>query len=208
MLHTSKNTMWTDEKGISIPFSRITKPEKIKETNAAKILKEARKANEGLNAFKVLVTDLIAEAFEADLKEGKVAKEGKGNYLLYSFDRSVKVEVSVNERIEFDENTIGAAKEKFEQFLTDGTNGIDEMIRQLILSAFETARKGKLDTKKVMSLLAYRSRISETKYPAFHEALKLIEDSIRRPDSKTYYRVWVKDDAGQFQTVELNFSAI
>lgn len=208
MIYNSKNDFWTDEKGISIPASRITKAEKLKEKNAAKIVKEAALINKALKAFKDLITELIGEAYEMDLKEKKVAENGKGNYVLYSFDRSIKVEVNINERIEFDENLIGAAKEKFEAFLTEGTNGVDEMIRELIRSAFETVRKGKLDTKKVLSLLAYRSRISEAKYPQFHEALKLIEDSIRRPDSRTYYRVWEKDQEGKYQALELNFSAI
>lgn len=197
---------WQDEKGVEIPYSRVTSVERKKERSAAKVASEAIKLNESLRKFKELCAEQCEKAYQADLAAGKAPN--KGGYTLNNFDRSIKIERSINEAIQFDENLIGAAREKFNSFLEVATGGIDEMIRQLISDAFSSNKKGKLDSKKVMNLLSYRSRISEAKYPAFHEALSLIEESIRRPESKTYYRIFMKADNGEMKPLELNFASI
>lgn len=197
---------WQDEKGMEIPYSRVTKTERFKETAACKLAKQALSLNSDLAAFKKTCAETCEAAYQKDLANGKAPV--KGGYTLYNFDRSVKIERSMNEQIQFDENLIGAAKEKFDSFLQEGTNGIDDIIRQLIMEAFSSTRKGKLDSKKVMNLLSYKERISEKKYPTFHEALSLIQQSIRRPDSKTYYRIWIRTEGGEYSNVDLNFSSI
>lgn len=201
-----KSTIWYDEKGTGIPANRITKTEKLKEKLSTTIAKESLKLNEALKSFKEKCAEACEKAYQADLKEGKAAS--KGGYTLYNFDKSTKVERSINENITFDENLIGAAKEKFDEFLTLGTAGVDEMVRGLIMDAFSSNKKGKLDTKKIMGLLSYKERISANKYPAFHEALSLIEQSIRRPDSKVYYRIWLRSENNEYKAIDLNFSNI
>lgn len=198
--------VWLDEKGVQIPFSRVTKIEIFKEKAAKKMIIGAQKLNSDILEFKALCAELCEEAFQKDLSAGKAPT--KGGYTLYNFDRSVKIERQINEAIQFDENHIGAAKEKFDAFLKEGTVGVDEMVRNLIMDAFSSNKKGKLDSKKIMSLLSYKQRIDEKKYPQFHEALNLIEQSIRRPDSKTYYRIWFKNEGEQYTSIDLNFSNI
>lgn len=202
----SAQAMWNDEKGIAIPSNRVTKAEKFKEKASTSVAKKALKLSEDLMAFKTACKEACEKAYQKDLEQGKAST--KGGYTLYNFDKSVKIERTMNEAITFDENIIGAAKEKFDEFLTAGTAGIDEMVRALIMDAFSSNKKGKLDSKKIMSLFSYKERISEKKYPAYHTALKLIEEAIRRPDSKVYYRIWIKDGANKYQNIDLNFSSI
>jgi hypothetical protein len=199
---------WTDEKGMEIPYSRTTKYERKAQKQTKRLLNEALKINGKLHAFKEEVAKAAEDLWMEALKEaGSSAKESKGNITIYNFDRTIKMEVNVSERIEFDDALITAAKEKFDEFLDANTTGVDEMIRMLIHDAFETVR-GKLDTKRVMSLVSYRQRINDKKYPNFHEAIDLIEKSIRRPSSKKYFRIWYRDEAGEYQNVDLNFSSI
>jgi hypothetical protein len=80
----------------------------------------------------------------------------------------------------------------------------DEFVKELVDTAFSNS-KGALDAKKVLSLLKHRTKIKNV---LFQEALNLIEESIRRPDSKTYYRVWTKDEDGKYKNIDLNFSSI
>jgi hypothetical protein len=202
----STDVFWIDEKGIQIPYKRTTKEERLKEKQSNKIAAAAIKIQESLLEFKKTCADACEKSYQADLKEGKASS--KGGYTLFNFDKSIKIERSINENITFDENLIGAAKEKFDEFLKEGTEGVDEMVRALIMDAFSSNKKGKLDSKKIMGLLSYKERISEKKYPHYHEAISLIQQSIRRPDSKIYYRIWIKDDVNQYQTVDLNFSSL
>jgi translation initiation factor 2B subunit (eIF-2B alpha/beta/delta family) len=200
---------WIDENGLEIPVHRITTAEKLREKTTVKLLKNAKAINKELAKFKAIIDQTCQEVFQTSMQEagGKADKTHKGNFSFYNFDRSIKVEVNISEYIAFDEILILAAKEKFNTFLELNTGSIDEMIRQLIMDAFSTY-KGKLDVKKIMNLLRYRSKISEKRHPEFHEAIDLIEQSIRRPGTKKYFRISEKDENGKYNYVELNFSSI
>ncbi len=201
----SKDSEWTDESGTSIPYNRITKAERLKERSSNRILKAALVVNNKLKDFKNLVRELSEEAYEAFMEEKSTNRISKGNFTWYNFDRSIKIEVSVNEPIQFDDLTIAAAKDKFDQFLDENVQSKNEFVKEMINSAFETQRTGKLDVKQVMNLTRYQSKIND---PLFTEAVSLIGEAIRRPKSKTYFRVWLKDQAGEYQNVELNLSSI
>ncbi len=147
----------------------------------------------------------ICEKVYTDFMESKsVNKQAKGNFTWFNFDRSIKIEVSINDRIEFDDLTMKACKEKFDEFLGLNLDEKQAFVKELINEAFSTSR-GKLDAKKVMSLMKYRTKIKDT---LFQDALDLLEQSIRRPDSRTYFRVWKKADDGQYKNIDLNFSSI
>jgi hypothetical protein len=200
----SSDKLWKDEGGFEIPFSRTTQSERLMERKSAKLLKGAKSLNKRLKAFKNEVRDICTEVYDKYMEEQKNDKKTKGNFTWYNFNRSIKIEVSVNERIEFDDLGIIACKDKLDEFLNNNVEAKNEFIKQLVMDAFETS-KGKLDTKKVMGLLRYRSKI---KAKAFQEALDLIEKSIRRPDSKTYFRIWAKNEEGKYENLDLNFSSI
>jgi len=200
--------VWKDENGVTIPANRVTKTEKLRESKLDQLAKKARKLNAQLVEFKQEFAEAADEIFAATMIENGIAKTtSKGNFLIPNFDRSIKAEVDVNERIEFDDAMITVAKAHMDDFLTNGTGGVDEMIRELILEAFSTSR-GKLDAKKVTGLTKYRTRIDAAKYPSFHKMLDAIEKSIRRPSSKRYFRISLRDSEGKYNAIDLNFSSI
>jgi hypothetical protein len=204
MIQTKKEKSWYDESGTLIPYNRLTKLELMREREIGRLLKDAMFINKKLKEFKDSVriaTEAIVDQFMA---EKGIETIGKGNVTLFNFDRSVKVEVSISDRIEFDDLTMKACKEKFDSFLADNVEERQEFIKEMVNDAFSTSR-GKLDSKKVMGLLKYESKVKDAK---FQEAMNLLKESIRRPDSRVYYRVWLKDESGEYQNIDLNFSSI
>lgn len=200
--------VWKDETGLEIPANRITRSEKLRESASEKLVKKALAFNKAMVQFKDEFIEISDEVYVMILEEnGAKAADRKGNFTFYNFDRSVKVETDVQERIEFDDAMIAVAKQHFDEFLESNTNGIDDMIRELILDAFSSTR-GKLDTRKVMSLVKYRSRIPAGKYPAFHAAINAIEKGMSRPTSKRYQRISQRDDEGKYNVIDLNFSSL
>ena len=130
--------------------------------------------------------------------------EQKGNYTLHNFNRSIKIEVSVSDRISFDDMGIAAAKVKFKEFLSKNVESKDAFVKQMIMEAFETSR-GRLDTKRITKLMSYRSKVKDQ---LFREAIDMLEGAIRRPDSRTYFRVWERQSEGGYKVIDLNFSSI
>lgn len=206
MQQKSSDKIWKDESGMEIPYSRITGHERLCERETARALKKAIDIHKRLADFKTEITDVSTKLYESLLEENDINRigKGKGGATFFNFDRSIKIEVSVNEQIVFDDNLIKLAKEKLDDFIASNVTGVESFIKDLIMSAFETSR-GRLDTKKILALKKHAARIKDQRYK---EAMELIDKSIRRPDSKTYFRIWEKDREGKYQSIDLNFSSI
>lgn len=202
----SSDSTWTDEAGNAIPYNRTTTFERSVERNLAQIAKKAVSIHANLTDFKDELQQKAEELYEQFIKEngGKAPGKGKGGATFYNFDRSIKVEVAISEPPTFDENTIELAKAKLNEVLEDGLNGAKDYVKPLVMDAFQTSN-GNLDHKRVLGLRRYAERINDARYT---EAMSLIDKSIRRPRSKEYYRVWLKDSTGEYQNVQLNFSAV
>lgn len=204
---TSKSEFWTDESGVQIPYNRTTKLERLKENKIYLLYQKSVKANEALMKLKEEIEVIVSEIIETARQTNDVKLNGKGNFTFFNFDRSLKVEVSVNELIRFDDITLASAKEVLIGLVRDNIQG-DDFILALVEDAFQTSR-GRLDTRKILGLKKHTQRIKTKEIRAeWEKAMTLIDQSISRPDSKTYYRVWAKDDAGAYQNIELNFSAL
>ncbi len=204
MIQTRKDKAWRDEAGTMIPYNRITKLEVLRERELGRILREAEVINDKLTKFKDHVRQACDDIVNTYMQENGLESIGKGNVTLFNFDRSIKVELAISDRIEFDDLTMKACKQKFDEFLNANIDEKQAFVKDMVNEAFSTSR-GKLDSKKVMSLLKYENKIKDV---LFTQALKLLKESIRRPDSRAYYRVWHKDETGEYKNVDLNFSSI
>lgn|GEM_PF-430326 len=201
----SADAFWKDEAAREIPYNRTTNYERLAERTTAKLAKAAADLNSRLTTFKTDLKNEALKLYQAFCAEnnGKIG-QGKGNATFYNFDRSIKVEVTVNEAISFDENTIELAKAKLDEVLNDGLDGAKDFVKPLVMDAFTTTG-GKLDTKRVLGLRRYADRVKDARYL---EAMSLIDKAIRKPKSKEYFRVWIKGDNGQYYDIQLNFAAI
>lgn len=203
-IQKSTDSMWTDEAGLSIPYNRTTKVERLMERKSYALAKKANGLSNKLKSFKDEVREVCQDVYDTYMASVNNDKKNKGNFTWYNFNRSIKIEVSISERIEFDDLGIKACKDKLDEFLKNNITAKNDFIKQLVFDAFETKR-GALDAKKVTGLLRYRNKI---KNPTFQEALDLIESSIRRPDSKMYFRISVRNEEGKYDNIDLNFSSI
>lgn len=201
-----KDKFWRNEDDMPVEVKRLTKLEKLQEVKAFKLLTEAHALNQKLSAFKEQVKTDCQAVFDEFCKE--VEQDGrkppKGNYTWYNFNRTIKIEVSISQPIVFDDMGIMEVKLQLQDFVSKNLNSEVEFLKELVMSAFETSR-GKLDSKKVMGLLRYRSKVNRKE---FSDAMDLLEASIRRPKSRTYFRVWAKNQAGKFESIDLNFSSV
>jgi len=204
MVQKVKDENWIDESGRSVPVKYISAGSKLKEKNAATLLKQSKEISKRLIDFKKNIEKLSDEVLVKMAEENNIKNLQKGNYTWFNFDRSIKIEVSISDRIDFDDICIAGAKAKLDEFLNANLDSKQAFIKELVQDAFSTA-KGKMDVKKVMSLMKYGSRITDQ---LFQEAIALIKESIRNPDSKTYFRIWEREKNGDYKLIDLNFSSI
>jgi len=193
--------IWKDHNGNVIPAAYVPAIDKQRDRVAQKVLKQALYINEKLSAFKNESIEACDKVFEQMMSDNNVKKTGKGNFSITSFDKEIKIEISMQERVEFDD-LIQVAQEKINEYLAEKTGGIDEDIRQIINLAFKTT-KGQMDAKRVLSL--FKLNIKNKKWL---EAMEILKKSISRNVSKRYMRVWKKNELGEYKAVELNFSSL
>ncbi len=198
--------LWLDETGTRIPYNRVKPYERLNERKLAVLAKSAIDLNIRLKAFKSTLKETAEELYRAFLEDnnGRPPGKGKGGITLFNFDRSIKVEVDVNDNIVLDEAFISLAKEEFDHLLNDAIGDAKEWFKPILMDAFETSG-GRLDYKKVLNLKRYKDRITD---PRFHKAMDFIDKAIRKPSSTEYFRVWIRDNTGKYTDVQLNFSKI
>lgn len=205
--HTTKDKIWIDESGSHVPYNRTTAIERKKEKYAFTLLKKGQSVFKILAELKAAVREASDEVLNDEREASNVKLSEKGNYTWYNFDKSIKIQVDVNEPIRFDEIKIASAKEKLMNLIRTNING-DEFIISIAEDAFQTS-SGKLDPKKILGLRKHSSRIKNKAIQTeWEETMKLIDTAITRPKSKSYYKIWVKNEEGEYEGVELNFSNI
>ena len=196
---------WIDESGNNIPEKYISKTQKLAERASEKIVKEATKLNKSLKELKQYISEQSDKIFLAVMKEREVnLKKRKKNFTWFNFDRSIKIEVIDNEAVKYDDLILSAGREKLMRFLNTNVSAKNQFIKEMILEAVQT-RNGQVDHRKIFALEKYEKQINDLLYTAamndFREAYRLVK-------SKMYYRIWVKDESGEYQNIDLNFSNI
>lgn len=197
---------WYNESGTPVPYEYVPPFERTNERSLSALAKEAIAINAKLSQYKErafaeakkLYADFVAK------NEGKAPGKGKGGITLFNFDRSIKLELSVNEQIVFDDSFIQLAKAELDALLEEGLQGAAKFVKPIVMKAFETSR-GKLDTKRVLELKRHTEAVN---HPQYTKAMSFIDKAIRRPGSREYLRVYVKDETGKYVDVQLNFSAL
>lgn len=202
MLQKKTDKVWLDHRGNKVPREYVPDFERQKEGVVSKIYSDATAISKRLAKFKKDAFALVDAQYALMLKNANIELgERKGNFTITSFDKSVKIEINVSDRIEFDEN-IEFAQEKFREFIALKTQGSDIELAELVNNAFST-RKGKLDTKRVLSLFSYK-----ISHPVWLEGIEFVKRSMSSNSSVRYMEISAKDEMGEYQSVKLNFSSI
>lgn len=193
--------IWKNHNGDVVPAAYVPTLDKEKERTALKVHKNALDINKRLAKFKAQALKECDAIYNKMLKDNNVTTGKKGNYSITSFDKEIKIEVNISERIEFSDQ-IQIAQLKINEYLAEKTDGLDPDLVQIINQAFKT-RKGQMDVKSILGLFQLK-----IKHRKWLEAMELIKESISRNNSKRYMRIWKKDEAGEYKAVDLNFSSI
>lgn len=202
MIQKNTSKTWLDHRGNEVPRDYVPKFDRYNEIQVSKIFNAAIKLNEQIARFKAMSYEIADALYAEMLREANIEPTSrKGNYTLTSFDKSVRIEVNINELIEFDEN-INLAQIKLREFIEKKTKGVDIDIVALINNAF-TTRKGRLDKARIFGLFSLNIQD-----PIWNEAMELIRKSINRNMTVRYMEIAEKDENGRYNPIRLNFATV
>ncbi len=128
--------------------------------------------------------------------------EWKGNALLISFDEKYRIEMRFREKIQFGIE-LQLAKQKIDECIKAWSADSSDNLKAIINEAFQVDKRGQLARYRIFALRRYK-----IKDPVWKEAMELIDKAILVTSTKQYISFAVRDEAGNYNRIVLNFSAL
>lgn len=190
-----------DAKGRLVPIDMIKETDILEDQLVGKILGYADELSAQIARFKGHTFDDVA-AFMDLLAEkyGKVKGGAKGNITFTSFDGCAKVQVAVQDHIDFGPE-LQVAKQLIDDCIGEWAAGSRDEIRALVNHAFNVDKPGQVNREALFALR--RINIDDDRW---RQAIAAINDSIRITGSKTYvrfYRRATPEERWQSVTIDL-----
>lgn len=197
---------WLNARNEWVHPDLIRADEKLKDQLVECILRKVEEHNKILKALKDDINndiesylDILLEKYNINAKDS--AK--KGNYTFEDYAKTLKVQVQMAEKIQFNDK-LNIAKAKIDEYLNDIVKEASEDIKVLINKAFEVDKKGNLDSKKILSLRSY-----DIKDARWKEAMEIIAESVEIVGIKPYIRFYKREKAtDSYTAVSLDFANI
>lgn len=189
--------------GALIPLSKIKPVDLIRDELVKHIVNNALQAREVMSQFKAMAMDEI-EKFVSLSAEEYGAKIGgkKGNITLMSYDGKYRLQRAIAEYIVFDER-LQVAKELIDECLHEWTEGSRDELKSIIEYSFKTNNEGQVSTGRIIGLK--RLDIQNEKW---QRAMQAITDAMQVAGTKSYLRLYERDDNGQYHPIALDIAAI
>lgn len=197
---------WQDAKGNLIPIAKIKEVDKERHALVTELAEDAKQLQEVLRDFKLSLLvgiqkflDDSAARYNAKMR----GAAGKGNVQLVSFDGRYKVLRAVQDSIAFDER-LQVAKSIIDERVHVWSKGANSNIKALVNHAFQVDAVGKVSVGRILSLK--QIKIDD---PEWLKAMQAINDSMQVASSKTYVRLYERDEAtGEYQPISLDIAAL
>lgn len=174
--------------------------EDLKKETVMSLCADAIFLNEKLKCFKTKAFSDMQTVYEILKEYSNRHKDGKGNFQLEH--GNFRVSYKRQGKPHFDERSHQAEKHIIDFVNTKFENDVDT--KDLVMSLLER-KKGELDINLVQKLYAMENRFQDENWK---RGIELLKESYSYSHSKDYIGFETKNDKGEWQTINLQFSNI
>lgn len=190
-----------DSRGRLVPVASIKPIDLERDSLVREIAAKAEELNKALAEFRERANqDIDAFVSLSSERYGVDVGGEKGNLTLSSFDGSIRILRATSETLSFDE-PLRAAKKLIDQCLDDWSAEGRTEIRTLIGDVFQVDKQGRINTKRILSLRRFKFED-----PRWKKAMEAIADSLGVATSRSYLRVYRRDEKGAYQQLCLDLA--
>ena len=202
-MNIDKTQYREDAKGNLVPLANIREIDLLRDELVTEIASKACAVQDNRIEFKRRAMDDIAAFVQlsADRYDVKVGGK-KGNISLHSFDGRYCVKLAMQDTLVFDEGLV-AAKALIDECINEWTEGSRTELKTLINAAFQVDKEGNISTARVLGLR--RLQIGDEKW---QRAMDALSDSLQVHISKPFVRVYRRDDADEYQLINLDIAKV
>ena len=126
----------------------------------------------------------------------------KGNITLPSFDGRYRVQLAMQDTLTFDEGLM-AAKVLIDECIREYAAGSRPELLAIINAAFDTDKAGNISTTRVLGLR--RLHIDD---PKWRRAMDALSDSLQVHTSKAFVRVYRRNEANEYDLINLDIAKV
>lgn len=194
---------WIDGRGNTVPSRYISIVDKKRDSVVERLIKEAGKEHVRLKRLKEMVFSRIDTFVRFSEEESGVRVGGlKGNIQLTGFSGDKRVEITIQDRLDFDER-LQQAKTLIDELIEEWSEGAKDELRLLVNKAFDVDRKGRINVKEILGL-----RKLKIKNKKWQKAMDLIDDARTVMSNKAYIRFQKRRSDGNWETILIDLAAI
>ncbi|NQY38345.1 MAG: DUF3164 family protein [Alteromonadaceae bacterium] len=187
--------------GYLVPESKIEAIDLLRDELVNEIIDEGKELSQKLQEFKIKTLMQIQDFIELSAAEyGQKIGGKKGNVSLASNDGRNMIKRSINENITFDER-LQVAKSLIDDCIHRWTQGGNDNIKALVEHAFQTDKAGNISVTRILGL-----RRLAIKDEQWLKAMEAIADSISITGSKTYLRLYQRNNKDVMEQISLDIA--
>ncbi|WP_339745638.1 DUF3164 family protein [uncultured Maricaulis sp.] len=195
------NRYMRDAKGSLVPIEIIKPADQLEDEVVRKVMEHARDLSGQIARFRGHTFTDLGE-FDALLEQEYGSTRGgrKGNRSYQSFDGLMKVQVAVQDHIDFGPQ-LQVAKQLIDECLNEWAAASRPELRAIVTRAFNTDKPGQVNRSEIFMLL--RLDIEDGRWV---RAMEAIREAMRVTGSKTYLRFYERpapDAAWEAVTIDM-----
>ncbi|KZN57634.1 hypothetical protein N473_07090 [Pseudoalteromonas luteoviolacea CPMOR-1] len=193
-----------NSRGYKVPVSKVTDSDKAQNAMVIKLVQRAKQLSLEHDEFKRSVYSQVND-FIADMAHSYDVEIGgkKGNITLTSYDGKSRVKVGVADNISFGPEIL-VAKELFLGVVNGLLDQLDDeaqLIKDIVMNAFETDKEGQYSKTKIMELRSkYRYSHKSDDWAA---GMQAIDDAFIFGSTKTYVLFHERNELGAWVQIPL-----
>lgn len=197
--HEIPKGYWQNAEGALVHESLVKDVDRARDELVKSLVTMGKQQSARLSEFKRDAMEAIASFVELSAQSYDVKVGGnKGNVTLYTFDGKFKVLRAIQERMECDER-VQAAQALIHECMDDWGKNARRELKALIDRAFKLDEEGKANVNKLLEL-----RRVDIKDERWQRAMQAIGESLQVVGSKSYIRLYERDENGQYQPIPLD----
>jgi DNA-binding TFAR19-related protein (PDSD5 family) len=178
--------------------------ERNRDRNIKKVVDFALKISDKVKAAKQDIALMMEEQHVALTEYGGIRSNSKGGFSVTSSDGMMRITRTRDTEPFWDERGTKAVA-MLKEFLEDTAKKRDQKLFEILMGFLTRNEKGDLEYAKVFHLIKHRASFDD---PRWTEGLDLLQESFNINLRGYGYEISVKDTAGKWQKVNLNFTSL
>lgn len=204
--YVETRTHLTNSKGHMVPISLVKETDLLIDQQVREIYDFAKALESQIARFRRHTYDdlgaleaLLAEQYGVKFRGRKAG--GKGNISFKSYDGLIKVEISVQDYIEYGPE-LQFARQTLEEYFNEVGSAAPDELRTLLEFAFPVDKPGKVDRS-----MLYAMRRLDIKHPLFRKAMDLVQEAQWVACTRDFVRISTrKTPTGAFRSMQINLA--